>query len=57
MQEGSPQPGGPQQPDGSQQPDGPQQPAGPRRVGLLIGVAAAVYVADVITKIIVVATL
>ena len=51
MQEGSPQPGSPPQPDGA------QRPAGPRRVGLLIGVAAAVYVADVITKIIVVATL
>ena len=57
MQEGSSQPGSPQQPDGPQRPDGAQRPAGPRRVGLLIGVAAAVYVADVITKIIVVATL
>jgi lipoprotein signal peptidase len=50
VQEASPQQDGPQQP-------GPQQPAGPRRVGLLLAVAAAVYVADVITKIIVVATL
>lgn len=51
MQEASPQPGSPQQPGG------PPQPAGRRRVGLLLAVAAAVYVADVITKIIVVATL
>jgi signal peptidase II len=36
---------------------GPQQPRRPRRVGLLFGVAAAVFAADVITKIIVVATL
>jgi signal peptidase II len=36
---------------------GPQQPDRPPRVGLLFGVAAAVFVADVITKIIVVATL
>ncbi len=34
-----------------------QQPTGPRRVGLLFGVAVAVYVADVISKAIVVATL
>jgi signal peptidase II len=45
------------QPDGPQQPSGPPQPAGPRRVVLLLAVAAAVYVADVISKIIVVATL
>jgi signal peptidase II len=36
---------------------GPQEPRRPRRVGLLFGVAAAVFAADVITKIIVVATL
>ena len=36
---------------------GPQEPRRPRRVGLLFGVAVAVFVADVITKIIVVATL
>jgi signal peptidase II len=36
---------------------GPQQPRRPRRVGLLFGVAAAVFAVDVITKIIVVATL
>ena len=36
---------------------GPQEPRRPRRVGLLFAVAAAVFVADVITKIIVVATL
>lgn len=35
----------------------PERPAAPRRVGLLFGVAAVVFVADVITKIIVVATL
>ena len=35
----------------------PQEPAGPRRVGLLLGVAAAVFIADVISKIIVVAAL
>jgi len=35
----------------------PQEPRRPRRVGLLFGVAAAVFVVDVITKIIVVATL
>jgi signal peptidase II len=51
VQEASPQPGSPQQPGG------PPRPAGRRRVGLLLAVAAAVYVADVITKIIVVATL
>ena len=39
------------------QESGPQEPRRPRRVGLLFGVAAAVFVADVITKIIVVATL
>jgi signal peptidase II len=36
---------------------GPQQPRRPRRVGLLFGVAAAVFAADVITKIIAVAAL
>ena len=36
---------------------GPQAPRRPRRVALLFGVAAAVFAADVITKIIVVATL
>jgi signal peptidase II len=36
---------------------GPQEPRRPRRVGLLFGIAAAVFVVDVITKIIVVATL
>ena len=36
---------------------GPQEPRRPRRVGLLFGVAAAVFLVDVITKIIVVATL
>ena len=35
----------------------PQEPTGPRRVGLLLGVAAAVFIADVISKIIVVAVL
>ena len=35
----------------------PQEPTGPRRVGLLLGVAAAVFIADVISKIIVVAAL
>jgi signal peptidase II len=37
--------------------DSPQERERPRRVHLLFGVAAAVFVADVITKIIVVATL
>jgi signal peptidase II len=36
---------------------GPQELRRPRRVGLLFGVAAAVFVVDVMTKIIVVATL
>ena len=36
---------------------GPQAPRRPRRVALLFGVAVAVFAADVITKIIVVATL
>ena len=36
---------------------GPQEPRRPRRVGLLFGVAAAVFVVDVVTKIVVVATL
>ncbi len=36
---------------------GPEEPDRPRRVGLLFGVAAAVLVTDVITKVIVVATL
>jgi len=36
---------------------GPQQPPPRRRLGLLFGIAAAVLLADVITKIIVVATL
>ena len=40
-----------------QEPTGPQEPSGPRRVGLLLAVAAAVYIADVISKVIVVATL
>src|SRR5262245_62537454 len=35
----------------------PQEQRRPRRVGLLFGVAGAVFVVDVITKIIVVATL
>ena len=35
----------------------PQQPSGPRRVGLLFAIAAAVFAADVISKVIVVATL
>ena len=39
------------------QESGPQEPRRPRRVGLLFAVAVAVFVADVITKIIVVATL
>ena len=39
------------------QESGPQQPRHPRRVGLLFGVAAAVFVVDVITKIIAVAAL
>ncbi len=38
-------------------PDGPQQPDRPRRVGLLFAVAGAVFAADVISKVIVVATL
>ena len=36
---------------------GPQQARRPRRVGLLFGIAAAVLAVDVITKLIVVATL
>ena len=36
---------------------GPQQPRRPRRVGLLFAIAVAVFAADVITKIIAVATL
>jgi len=44
------------QPDGSPKPEDPPQP-GRRRVGLLFGVAAAVFAADVISKVIVVATL
>jgi signal peptidase II len=36
---------------------GPQQPRRPRRVGLLFAIAAAVFAADLITKIIAVATL
>ncbi len=43
------------QPDGSAQPGG--QPPGRRRVGLLFSVAVAVFAADVISKVIVVATL
>ena len=39
------------------QESGPEEPRRPRRVGLLFAVAAAVFVADVITKIVVVATL
>jgi signal peptidase II len=44
------------QPDGSPNPEGSPQP-GRRRVGLLFGVAAAVFAADLISKVIVVATL
>ena len=44
------------QPDSSPQPEGSPRP-GRRRVGLLFGVAAAVFAADVISKVIVVATL
>jgi signal peptidase II len=36
---------------------GPQEPRRPRRVGLLFAVAAAVFVVDVVTKIVVVAAL
>src|SRR5246127_5222804 len=43
------------QPDGSAQPGG--QPPGRRRVALLFSVAVAVFAADVISKVIVVATL
>ena len=39
------------------QESGPQEPRRPRRVGLLFGAAAAVFVVDVVTKIVVVATL
>ncbi|HET7243246.1 MAG TPA: signal peptidase II [Streptosporangiaceae bacterium] len=39
------------------QESGPQEPRRPRRVGLLFGLAGAVFAADVITKIIVVAAL
>jgi len=39
------------------QESGPQEPRRPRRVGLLFGVAAAVFLADVLTKVVVVATL
>jgi signal peptidase II len=35
----------------------PQEQTGPRRVGLLLGVAAAVFITDVVSKIIVVAAL
>src|SRR6516165_4864958 len=56
MQQAEPQPDGSERPDGSaQQPEG--QPPGRRRVGLLFAVAVAVFAADVISKVIVVATL
>ena len=44
------------QPDGSPNPEGSRQ-RGRRRVGLLFGVAVAVFAADLISKVIVVATL
>ena len=50
------QPGSSPEP-GSTQPDGEQQAGGRRRLGLLFGVAIAVFAADVISKAIVVATL
>src|SRR5215467_14621622 len=50
MQQTDPQPGGSPQPEGSPLP-------GRRRVGLLFGVAVAVFAADLISKVIVVATL
>jgi signal peptidase II len=52
-----PQPDGPEQPDSQPQPEVPQQPEGPRRVGLLFAIAVAVLAVDVISKVIVVATL
>jgi signal peptidase II len=56
MQQADPQPNGSARPDGSaQQPEG--QPPGRRRVGLLVSVAVAVFAADLISKVIVVATL
>jgi len=56
MQRAEPQPDGSERPDGSaQQPEG--QPPGRRRVVLLFSVALAVFLADVISKVIVVATL
>jgi len=55
MQQADPQPDGSPRPDGSAQPGG--QPPGRRRVALLFAVAVAVFAADVISKVIVVATL
>jgi len=55
MQQADPQPGGSPRPDGSAQPGG--QPPGRRRVRLLFAVAVAVFAADLISKVIVVATL
>jgi signal peptidase II len=46
-----------QQPGDPEQPGTPRQPEGPRRVALLFAVALAVLAADVISKVIVVATL
>src|SRR6516225_6628996 len=66
QQAGPEQPDGAERPDGqpgsspepgSTQPDGEQQAGGRRRLGLLFGVAIAVFAADVISKAIVVATL
>src|SRR6516225_5489248 len=66
QQAGPEQPDGAERPDGqpgsspepgSTQPDGEQQAGGRRRLGLLLGVAIAVFAADVISKAIVVATL
>jgi signal peptidase II len=51
------QPGSSPQPDGAQQASGEEQAGGHRRLGLLFGVALAVFAADVISKAIVVATL
>jgi signal peptidase II len=47
----------PQQQPGGPEPGAPRQPEGPRRVGLLFAVALAVLAADLISKVIVVATL
>lgn len=43
--------------DGSGEPEGPQQPVGPRRAYVLLLVGLLVLIADVVSKIVVVATL